>query len=83
MLKLNRIGRVAYMGILGKLFKVDKNEEDLIIAKEIDVEKEINTILLILHYLSTLNTENIDSLVKRLDENYDKSILYRLRIKVI
>ena len=70
------------MGILGKLFKVDKNEEDLIIAKEIDVEKEINTILLILHYLSTLNTENIDSLVKRLDENYDKSILYRLRINI-
>ena len=42
------------MGILGKLFKVDKNEEDLIIAKEMDVEKEINTILLILHYLSIM-----------------------------
>ena len=70
------------MGLIDKLFKLDKNEEDLIIAKEIDVDKEINTILLILHYLSTLNTNNIDSLVKKLDESYDKSILYRLRIDI-
>ena len=70
------------MGILEKLFKLDKNEEEMIIAKEMDVEKEINTILLILRNLSTLNTKNIDSLVKKLDKHYDESILYRLRIDI-
>ena len=70
------------MGILDKIFGLDKNEEEMIIAKEMDVDKEINTILLILRNLSTLNTKNIDSLVKKLDKHYDESILYRLRIDI-
>lgn len=70
------------MGILEKLFRLEKNEEELVIAKQIDVDKEINTILLILRNLSNLNTKNIDSLVKKLDENYDESILYRLRVDI-
>lgn len=70
------------MGILDKLFGLNKNEEEMIIAKEMDVDKEINTILLILRNLSTLNTKNIDALVKKLDEHYDESILYRLRIDI-
>lgn len=70
------------MGILDKIFRLDKNEEEMIIAKEMDVDKEINTILLILRNLSTLNTKNIDSLVKKLDKHYDESILYRLRVDI-
>lgn len=70
------------MGILNKIFGLDKNEEEMIIAKEMDVDKEINTILLILRNLSTLNTKNIDSLVKKLDNHYDESILYRLRVDI-
>lgn len=70
------------MGILDKIFGLDKNEEEMIIAKEMDVDKEINTILLILRNLSTLNTKNIDSLVKKLDKHYDESILYRLRVDI-
>ena len=70
------------MGILDKIFGLDKNEEEMIIAKEMDVDKDINTILLILRNLSTLNTKNIDSLVKKLDKHYDESILYRLRIDI-
>ena len=70
------------MGILDKIFGLDKNEEEMIIAKEMDVDKEINTILLILRNLSTLNTMNIDSLVKKLDNHYDESILFRLRIDI-
>ena len=70
------------MGILNKIFGLDKNEEELIIAKEMDVDKEIKTILLILRNLSTLNTKNIAALVKDLDENYDESILYRLRVDI-
>lgn len=70
------------MGILDKIFGLDKNEEEMIIAKEMDVDKEINTILLILRNLSTLNTKNIDALVKKLDKHYDESILYRLRIDI-
>lgn len=68
------------MGILDKIFK--KDEEELIVVKEMDVDKEIDTIILILRNLSTLNTENIRNLVKRLDENYDESILYRLRVDI-
>lgn len=70
------------MGILDKIFGLDKNEKEMIIAKEMDVDKEINTILLILRNLSTLNTKNIDSLVKKLDKHYDESILYRLRVDI-
>lgn len=70
------------MGILEKIFGLDKNEEEMIIAKEMDVDKEINTILLILRNLSTLNTKNIDALVKKLDKHYDESILYRLKVDI-
>ena len=80
MIKLSRIGRLSKMGILDKIFK--KDEEELIVVKEMDVDKEIDTIILILRNLSTLNTENIRNLVKRLDENYDESILYRLRVDI-
>ena len=70
------------MGIFEKIFGFDKNEEDLIIAKELDVDKEIDTIILILQYLSTLNVENVDNLIKRLDKQYDKSILNKLIIDI-
>lgn len=70
------------MRILEKIFGLDKNEKEMIVAKTIDVDKEIDTILLILGNLSTLNTKNIDTLVRRLDKYYDESILYRLRVDI-
>ena len=62
------------MGILDKIFKIEKDEEEVIVVKKIDVDKEIDTIILILRNLSTLNTENIKSIVRKLDESYDDSI---------
>lgn len=70
------------MGILDKIFKIEKDEEEVIVVKKIDVDKEIDTIILILRNLSTLNTENIKSIVRKLDESYDESILYRLRVDI-
>ncbi len=71
------------MSILDKIFKTERKESiEVIIPKEMDVDKEIDTIILILRNLSTLNTENIKSLVDQLDEYYDESILYRLRVDI-
>ena len=41
------------MGILDKIFKIEKDEEEVIVVNKLDVDKEIDTIILILRNLST------------------------------
>lgn len=68
------------MGLLD-FFRKDR-EEEIITSKNIKVDKEIETLLLILANLNYLNPENIDRELRIKNKEYDKSILYRLRISI-